>query len=110
MQLFNTYFKFIYRKKSLILTYVLIFSGLSIAMMVVQNKSGGAESYVQKKVDIAIVDRDQSAVSKALTKYLEGQNTRKKIKDDEDSFKNELYWRNVNYILVIPDGFEQDAR
>ena len=46
MQLFNTYFKFIYRKKSLILTYVLIFSGLSIAMMVVQNKSGGAESYV----------------------------------------------------------------
>ena len=109
MQLFNTYFKFIYRKKSLILTYVLIFSGLSIAMMVVQNKSGGAESYVQKKVDIAIVDRDQSAVSKALTKYLEGQNTRKKIKDDEDSFKNELYWRNVNYILVIPDGFEQDV-
>lgn len=109
MQLFNTYFKFIYRKKSLILTYVLIFSGLSIAMMVVQNKSGGAESYVQKKVDIAIVDRDQSAVSKALSKYLEGQNTRKKIKDDEDSFKNELYWRNVNYILVIPDGFEQDV-
>ena len=109
MQLFNTYFKFVYRKKSLILTYVLIFSGLSIAMMVVQNKSGGAESYVQKKVDIAIVDRDQSAVSKALTKYLEGQNTRKKIKDDEDSFKNELYWRNVNYILVIPDGFEQDV-
>lgn len=109
MQLFNTYFKFVYRKKSLILTYVLIFSGLSIAMMIVQNKSGGAESYVQKKVDIAIVDWDQSAVSKALTKYLEGQNTRKKIKDDEDSFKNELYWRNVNYILVIPDGFEQDV-
>lgn len=109
MQLFKTYFKFVYRKKSLILTYVVIFLLLSIAMMVTSNKSGGTERYVQKKVDIAIVDRDQSAVSKALTKYLEGQNTRKKIKDDEDSFKNELYWRNVNYILVIPDGFEQDV-
>lgn len=109
MQIFKTYFRLVNRKKNVMLIYILVFIGLATAFTKMGKENDTIKKYTQQSVDIAVIDRDQSTLSKALKKYLGEHNKIVKIKDEEKAIKDELYWRNVEYILIIPKNFQEQV-
>lgn len=106
MQVFNTYFRLLNRKKGMIITFIGIFLGIAISITLL-NGGGATEQYEKENVNISVIDRDKSELSKSLKQYLAESNQLVTIADNEKSIKDELYWRNVEYILIIPKDFQK---
>lgn len=107
MQVFNTFFRLILRKKNMILMYIIIFIAIAVVMMKVSTQNDTSEKYTRRSVKIAVIDRDKSRLSKSLKDYLADQNEMVSIPDKEKRIKDELYWRNVEYVLIIPENFQK---
>lgn len=107
MQIFNTYFRLLNRKKGSIMIYVGIFLALAIFFVMFSEEGNTVEEYSQQSVNIAVIDRDKSELSGSIKKYLAQHNKLVKIKDTKKSIQNELYWRNVEYVLIIPEKFQE---
>lgn len=63
-------------------------------------------TYSDQKVDIAVIDNDNSELSKALYTYLDKIHNITDIENDKEKMTEALFTRNVKYILTIPKGFE----
>lgn len=87
--------------------YVIIFLFLSLLMSSFGNKTL-EESFQQKELDIAVIDRDQTQSSQALASYLDELHHVIPMADDREVFTDELFARNVTYILVIPKNYEKN--
>lgn len=107
MQVFNTYFRLLNRKKGMILTYIGIFFAIAISFTVFSGQGDASEQYQKQSVNISVIDRDKSELSKSLKQYLADNNKMVTIEDNEKNIKDELYWRNVEYVLIIPKNFQK---
>jgi len=105
MPVFNCFFKIINKNKISILIYVVIFIGLFIIISSTSNSNTDL-SYSDTGVPMAVIDRDESALSKALTGYLGDRQELVDLADDTEALQDALFFRDVEYILIIPDGFE----
>lgn len=110
MQVFKLFFRMLISYKGVIMVYALI--SFVLAFVMTGNNSPGAkvdESEVLKETSIrlAIIDRDGGTLGPALVEYAGRTNEMIEIADDEDAIVNELYWRAVDYVLVIPEGYER---
>ncbi len=105
MQAFKLYFK-IFKNSALpsALIYIIIFSALCIIF--VQSSSNDATTaFSIDKRNVAVINNDNSDFSKELEKYI-GENTKvKKIDTSEDAIKDALFYRKVEYVVTIPQGF-----
>lgn len=105
MQTFKTYFLISKKYLTGFFIYVPIF--LAIMMVLINQQSESTNTaFSASKIKIAIFDHDDSTLSKALTSYLEEHHTRVKMSEDMDSIKDNVYQRSVDYILIIPEGYE----
>lgn len=104
MQAYKLFFK-ILKKNALgsILLFVMIFSALTILFS--QIGSTSTESFALTKCKVAVVDQDGGELAKELTAYIQKNTKPVTIKDDEDSYKDALFFRQVDYIAIIPKGF-----
>lgn len=107
MQVFNTYFRLISRKKGLLLMYIGIFIGIAVLITKFNGNEDASEQYTRKSVIISVIDRDKSELSKSLKEYLADGNELVNIPDNEKRIQDELYWRNVTYVLIIPKDFQE---
>lgn len=108
MQVFKTYFRLLNSYKGIIILYVVIFMGVSIILSGSVSGSGKREeAFVAERLDISIIDRDDGVFAKGLTDYFKTEHDIVDLEDDEDAVLNELYWREVDYVIVIPKGFEE---
>lgn len=112
MQVFRTYFKILNHYKGIIIMYFVIFLVVALVMShnnggVGNSSSNQAEELEGEKLNIAILDQDQKTLGKALTTYFESTHNLKQLEYDEEEILNELYWRSVDYVLIIPKGFEE---
>jgi len=57
---------------------------------------------------IAIIDGDHSRLSTGLSHYLEERHTLMELENNEAVLQDALFFGQVTYILIIPDGFEND--
>ncbi|MFT3951223.1 MAG: ABC transporter permease [Oscillospiraceae bacterium] len=57
----------------------------------------------------AVIDRDDTDLSRSLTTYLAGKATQAEIADNEKAIKDTLFFRTADLILVIPEGFTDKA-
>lgn len=105
MQVYKTFFKISLRFFSATIIYLVIYSVLSIAIPKSTNSDGGALDFTASKVDIAVVDNDESEISKSLYAYLDANHNVIEIGTDKETMADELYSKTVNYILVINKGF-----
>ena len=86
-----------------------MYFGTFTLIVIILTKSGQSNTdtaYVDSKPAIAIFDKDNTKSSRALKKYLTEVCVVKNI--EEENVKDELYNRNVAYVLTIRDGFEQE--
>lgn len=106
MQTYKLFFK-ILRKSALasILLFIAIFSAITILFS--KTYQSPVESFELTKCKVAIIDHDQEELSKELTNYLNQYIKPVTVNDDEDSFKDALFFREVHYIAIIPKGFTE---
>lgn len=107
MQVFKIYFKLLKHYKSVIILYFAIF--ITVALIMTGNLSADSKKgFEEEKLDIAIIDQDKETLGTALKTYFGGNHNLVDMEYEESAILNELYWRQLDYVLVIPKGFEAD--
>lgn len=83
----------------------LLYVGIAVFIMVASQFSS-SESFTDSKLKIAVQDLDNTEASQALTAFLEQEHSIQNVDfDDKDKLLDKLYYRNVEYVLTIEDGF-----
>lgn len=106
MQVFKSFFKIAKKRIPSIAIYLVIFLVLTF-LLSGSSKKESANNFESKKIDITIIDQDETVASHSLTDYLDSMHNLVKIKNDRESQVDALYYRTTNYILTIPKGYEQ---
>ena len=109
MQVFKSFFKLLKSYIFSVILYSVIFISICI-MLSNTRKETQIESFSSTKLNIAIIDHDNSLLSKKLSSYLETIHNRKELVDDTEKMQDALYYRNVEYILIISKGFEDNIK
>jgi len=106
MTVFKTFLKVLKACKVPIIMYTLFlifFGGFNM------ETSESNTSFVESKPDIYIVNNDEEiGITKALIDYLKENSNIIELKSDEESLNDALFYRDVNYIIYIPDNYRQD--
>jgi len=105
MPVFNVFVKIVNRNKFVILLYLIIFSAFLVLYSSMQTETETAY-YADAALDITVIDRDETTLSQALETYLGARHNLVPLADDTETLQDELFYRNVRYILIIPDGFQ----
>lgn len=106
MPVFKTYLKILKINLIASIIYIGIFVGLAI-LMAGNAKESDETSFKATSTSIGIVDRDKSTSSEAIIEYLNELHSVILLPDDKEVLQDELFYRNVTYILTIPEQFEE---
>lgn len=104
MQAFKTYLKILKKNIGGVFIYITIFMLITVIFSSIF-EDPVKSSFTMKKLNIAVIDRDNSELSKGLKNYMESIHNVIDIKDDVETLQDNLYYRNISYILIIPDGY-----
>jgi len=107
MQVFKTYFKILKKQLTSILIYGAIFLGITI-LTTSSYRNQGNEQFKPQKVNALVVNEDgQNEFVNGFIEYLEKYVTYVEIEDNEEARKDALFYRKVEYIITIPEGFTE---
>ena len=103
MRVFKSFFLILNRYKGTVFIFFAVFMSLSLIMAKVKG-GGGEASFQQDSLDIAIVDQDDGVMADQIREYFGTHDQVTKRKMDQDKIADALYWRRLDYVLVIPEG------
>lgn len=104
MQVFKAFIKTSLRFLPQTMLYFVIFC--TIAFLISNNaQDTGQSGFRSAELDIGIADEDDSAASRALTEYLGASHRVERIGADKEEVLDRLFYRDLDYILVLPDRF-----
>lgn len=106
MTIFRGYLKGAIRQRAVIILYLIIFLGLG-TMMTMSMEENSAGNYQAEVLQIAVIDRDHTAVSEGLVQYLSASQELVPLEDDRKVLQEEMYYGNIQYALIIPEGFQE---
>lgn len=105
MPVFKTFFRIVYKNKGTVFLYLGLF--LAITIIITSLTGNPSEAvYADAAVSVTLLDRDNSLVSKAILSYLSETQNLKQISDTKDALQDALFFRDVEYVLIIPEGFQ----
>lgn len=106
MTVFSTILKILNKLKGMIILYTVIL----ISITALNQTSGSITEFEESKPDLIIVNEDSNdQVTKGFTDYLEEHCEIKDIDvDDKEKLDDALFYRDVNYVLYIPNNFGKD--
>lgn len=102
MNTFKTFFKVMSKSKGTVILYtamLIIFGGLNI------ETNNNAVNFEAEKPDIYIIDKDNSNLSNNLVDYLKDKTNIVEIQNDEESINDAVFYRDVSYVLYIPENY-----
>ncbi len=106
MPVFKAYFKVLRAALPGIVSYMAIFLALSVVFTFAAPSSAGGQ-FTQSKIAMAVINRDgESPVATGLTDYLASTNKLVDLPDNPDQLQDALFFRRVEYVVIIPAGFE----
>lgn len=107
MQVFKAFFKILNRNKMAMVIYIGIYMALTIVM-----SSSGASSdtsnFSQVSMEIGVDNQDKGELGNALVEYLSRENNIKDIPTEREELLDAMYYREMQYVLVIPENFTQN--
>lgn len=66
-------------------------------------------NFENSKPDILIINKDENkGITKSLIDYIENNSNIKNIDIDEDKISDALFYRDINYVIYIPDNYRKD--
>ncbi|MDO5423652.1 MAG: ABC transporter permease [Eubacteriales bacterium] len=106
MKVFKGFLMMLKRNLHVVVMYLAIF--LTILVMI-QTLAGGKElvRFEAERLNIAVIDRDQGVLAKGLAEYLGNYHDLVDVEDDPAVIQEELFYRNLYYVVTIPEGFEE---
>ena len=104
MTVFKGYMKILKKNIGLVMIYLVIFFSVAMALQAAARKEH-LEDFQKTSVDIAVANQDDSILSHALTDYLKTIHNVSEISSDPSVMQEELYYRNAEYIVQIPENF-----
>lgn len=107
MQVFKAFYKSLRRQITSVLLYVIAFAAISVIMANTMSENTDT-LFTAKRLTVAVFDHDNTAESRVLYNYLDRTQNLTSIKDDNEAIADELFFRNVDYVLIIPDGFSEN--
>ena len=108
MTVFKGYMRIMKKNTGLILLYLGIFFGVTMALQAAAGKETYT-SYESEKIKIGVVDKDNGPLAEGLVKWLEGTHHVTMLEDNSEKLQEELFYRNVEYIVVIPEDFYENC-
>ena len=106
MTVFKTYWQIVKKYKVTIIIYtvmLIIFGGMNAS------SNNQTTTFTASKPDILIVNNDENiGLTANLIKYLENNSNIIKVKNSEEARDDALFYREINYIIYIPNGYRKD--
>lgn len=87
--------------------YIAVFLTISIFVSKTLGDSDPS-GFTAKRLNIAVIDRDKSLLSKGLKNYLRQFHHVKDVPDDAAVLQDKLFYRDIYYAVIIPENFEQN--
>lgn len=106
MQVFKLFNRIVLRNKSSFLIYFALVLGITL-LFVSGGGAGVTEGFQGSSVRLAADNRDNGPLSKALVDYLASKTTLVPLPGDEEALRESLFFEDIQYVLVIPEGFSQ---
>lgn len=90
---------------------VLLYAGIFLSISIMVQKSVGEDNsqtnFEQTSLNIAVIDRDGGELARGLASYLDQYHTLKDVPDDPSIIQDRLFYREVYYVVTIPENFEE---
>lgn len=106
MTVFKTFLKVLNKSKMPIILYtvILVFFG-AFNMQTSENST----NFVASKPDILIINKDkEEGITKNLIQYIKENSNIKEIENNEQAINDALFYRDVNYIIYIPENYREE--
>ncbi len=107
MQVFKAFMKTAYKSFPSIMLYFIIFTALALLMAFAYNDTSSS-SFKSVELQVGIIDEDHSDASDALIRYMDSMHELTALENQRDVLLDRLFYRDVEYILVIPENFEKN--
>lgn len=105
MTVFKTFLKILNKNKFVVLLYTIILLVFGVFNM---STSENNTNFIAVKPDILIINKDEEiGLTKNLIEYIKDNSNIIDIKLEEDSVNDALFYRDVNYIIYIPENYRQ---
>ena len=106
MTVLKTFLKVLNKCKVPIILYTVIliaFGGFNM------QTSENSTNFVASEPDVLIINQDkEEGVTKNLIEYIEKNSEIKEVKDNQQAIDDALFYRDVNYIIYIPENYRED--
>lgn len=104
MSTFKTYLRILLAHRTYIAIYLILMSSVGI-IIGLMNAGSQAETFRPASVSVAVIDRDESDLSRALAEKVQDGNNAIAIADEKRVIQDALARDTVSYLLVIPEGW-----
>lgn len=106
MTVFKSFLRVLNKNKFIIIMYTVILVSFGTINI---NSTDSGTNFTASKPDVLIINNDENiGITKNLIDNITSSNNIVNIKNDEDAIDDALFYRDVNYIIYIPEGFRQD--
>lgn len=108
MQAFKLFMTIVPRK---FLTVFIIYTAIFIGLMTFFSYSGFNQiddAFELSKVRVAIINDDNSPLANGLENYINSISRPVEIEPDEEKIKDALFFRQAEFIVTIPEGFQKN--
>ena len=106
MTVFKGFITLIKRNIFMCILYLVIFMSICISIQMLTGGKGTTE-FEEERLKITVIDRDGGTLAESLKEYLGEKHDLVTLKDDENVIQENLFYRNIYYVLTIPEGFEE---
>ncbi len=109
MQVFKTYFKVIKGHSMQLSIYIFIFLALAIASSQMSSSTTAVGAFTQAKTRVAFINEDDnSKLVEGFKEYLGNYSEYISIENNTEKLQDALFFKNVEYIVRVPEGFTKD--
>lgn len=108
MTVFKGYLLMAKKNLGVIIMYFTIFLVLAIIMNMSASKTS-VENFSSEKLNLSVVDMDESELSKLVVAYLQEKHYATLVKDDSSELQEELYYEKTDVVIRIKGNFEKDT-
>lgn len=108
MQVYKAFFKIIIKNLNQIMIYVVVF--LAFAILLGNMDVNPADTnFEETKINVAFINEDEdSELVEGLREYISKNANIVDISEDDEKLKDALFFRTVEYIVRIPNGFTKE--
>ncbi len=106
MTVFKTVWKILNKNKITVILFTVMLLLFGVSNMRTSEKS---MNFIATKPDVLIVNYDKDeGITKDFIKYITDNSNIVDIKTDEEKINDALFYRDVNYVIYIPENYSKD--